>query len=146
MSHAQQGGSANNPNHTRQHTRLTVVADDVSQVQSLLAPNPVSGSYDILAVQPLTERVFAQACSSLQVDVITFNFSQKGPRPRCRRPARKAFGALMRALQARGRLTPPGKKGYRALTLLYPALCSEALLLCKRLVQGPCHSAPPSLA
>lgn len=42
----------------KQLTRLTVVLDDHSANHQLMASNPVVASYDILAVVPMTEKVF----------------------------------------------------------------------------------------
>lgn len=38
-----------------------------------------AGSYDLLAVQPQSERAFALACTSLDVDVISTDLSKRLP-------------------------------------------------------------------
>jgi hypothetical protein len=51
------------PGQLGQLTRLTVAADEPAAAAQLLgpAPSPITASYDLLAVQPLSERVFQQA-------------------------------------------------------------------------------------
>jgi ribonuclease P/MRP protein subunit RPP1 len=49
--------------------RLTVATGDVAVLHGL--SNPVALGYDILAITPLSDKVFLQACSSLAVDVIS---------------------------------------------------------------------------
>ena len=49
------------PNQLQQLSRLTVVASDAAAAATTCMPgNPVTSLYDILAVQPTTERVFTQ--------------------------------------------------------------------------------------
>ncbi len=43
----------------------------------LASNNPIAASYDLLAVQPLSERVFAQACTSLDVDIISLDVTKR---------------------------------------------------------------------
>lgn len=57
----------------RQYTRLTIVMDDPQQNYGLNAKNTVAQSYDILAVEPKTEKVFQMACQSMEIDLITFD-------------------------------------------------------------------------
>eukprot|EP00898_Chlorokybus_atmophyticus_P006434 jgi/Chlat1/6792/Chrsp51S06489 len=63
----------------RQFHRLTLVAREVSQTAALNAANPILSTYDIVAVQPLNERMFEQACTSLEVDIITVDLSKRLP-------------------------------------------------------------------
>jgi ribonuclease P/MRP protein subunit RPP1 len=63
----------------RQLRRLTVLLEDTTHVHSLSAANPALKQYDIVAVQPSDERTFQQACTGLDVDVISIDFSQRLP-------------------------------------------------------------------
>ena len=59
------------------YTRLTVQLDDQSQVHQL-SSDPVQ-SHDILAVQPATEKLFQQACKTLDVDIISLDMTERLP-------------------------------------------------------------------
>ncbi|RUS23905.1 RNase P subunit p30-domain-containing protein [Jimgerdemannia flammicorona] len=41
--------------------------------------NPTVNAYDILAVQPTTEKLFQAACSTFEVDIISLDFSTRMP-------------------------------------------------------------------
>ena len=57
------GGAA--PRQLAQVSRLTVALEEAAAAAQLLgAPNPITASYDLLAVQPLSERVFQQVHSN----------------------------------------------------------------------------------
>ncbi|BDA47015.1 Ribonuclease P protein subunit p30 [Coccomyxa sp. Obi] len=72
------GGAA--PRQLLQVSRLTVAVEEAAAAAQLLGgPNPITASYDLLAVQPLSERVFQQACTTLVVDVITFDMARRLP-------------------------------------------------------------------
>ncbi|KAK9918607.1 hypothetical protein WJX75_005327 [Coccomyxa subellipsoidea] len=72
------GGAA--PRQLAQLSRLTVALEEAAAAAQLLgASNPITASYDLLAVQPLSERVFQQACTALDVDVITFDMARRLP-------------------------------------------------------------------
>ena len=62
-----------------QHTRLTVVATEPAHCAQLAAAGDVTRSYDILAVQAASERVFASACTTLDVDIISFDLARRLP-------------------------------------------------------------------
>ena len=51
----------------RQYTRLTVVVDSSSQASALNSGNPILKSYDIVAVRPLNQQAFEQACQVSEV-------------------------------------------------------------------------------
>jgi ribonuclease P/MRP protein subunit RPP1 len=51
----------------RQYTRLTVCAEGPSQAQALNSGNPILKTYDLVAVRPLNQTVFDQACEKLEV-------------------------------------------------------------------------------
>ncbi|KAH0668378.1 hypothetical protein KY285_029584 [Solanum tuberosum] len=63
----------------RQYTRLTVVVDSSSQASALNSGNPILKSYDIVAVRPLNQQAFEQACQVSEVDIIAIDFSDKLP-------------------------------------------------------------------
>ncbi|KAL0310305.1 UNVERIFIED_CONTAM: protein GAMETOPHYTE defective [Sesamum calycinum] len=63
----------------RQYTRLTVVVDISSQASALNAGNPIIRSYDIVAVRPMNQSAFDQACQVSEVDMIAIDFSEKLP-------------------------------------------------------------------
>ncbi|KAF9581924.1 Ribonuclease P protein subunit p30 [Lunasporangiospora selenospora] len=63
----------------KQYSRLTLVLEDTSQNYGLSGNNPQVLSYDILAVQPTTEKMFQSACSTLDVDIISIDMSSKIP-------------------------------------------------------------------
>jgi ribonuclease P/MRP protein subunit RPP1 len=63
----------------RQLRRLTVLLDDTAHLHTLSATNPALKQYDVFAVQPSDERTFQQACTGLDVDVISIDFTQRLP-------------------------------------------------------------------
>ncbi|XP_017231632.1 uncharacterized protein LOC108205993 isoform X2 [Daucus carota subsp. sativus] len=63
----------------RQYTRLTVLVDSSVQAAALNSGNPVLKTYDIVAVKPLNQMAFEQACRTCQVDLIAIDFSDKLP-------------------------------------------------------------------
>ena len=62
-----------------QLTRLTVVASEPAHCAQLAAAGDATRSYDILAVQAASERVFASACTTLDVDIISFDLARRLP-------------------------------------------------------------------
>lgn len=56
-----------------------MVVDDASQNYGLNASNPAISSYDIIAVQPTTEKLFQAACGTLEVDIISLDMSARLP-------------------------------------------------------------------
>eukprot|EP00850_Spirogloea_muscicola_P003140 SM000012S25402 [mRNA] locus=s12:922924:925913:+ [translate_table: standard] len=99
---------------SKQLTRITVSTDDTSHSSALNSGNLVLASYDLVAIQPLSQKVFAQACSSLDVDLISLDLSQRLPfrwRPPMIQAALKrgihfeiSYAAALRDLQARRQL------------------------------------------
>ncbi|XP_058208285.1 protein GAMETOPHYTE DEFECTIVE 1 [Rhododendron vialii] len=63
----------------RQYTRLTVVVDSSAQVAALNSGNPILKTYDVVAVKPLSQNAFEQACKASEVDLIAIDFSEKLP-------------------------------------------------------------------
>ncbi|XP_045189594.2 ribonuclease P protein subunit p30-like [Mercenaria mercenaria] len=56
-------------------TRISTVHSDVTQAHFLNTEE--AQCYDIIAVQPLCEKTFAQACKDLNVDIITIDVTEK---------------------------------------------------------------------
>ncbi|KAE8038959.1 hypothetical protein FH972_011418 [Carpinus fangiana] len=63
----------------RQYTRLTVCAEGPSQAQALNSGNPILKTYDLVAVRPLNQAIFDQACEKLEADIIAIDFSERLP-------------------------------------------------------------------
>eukprot|EP00250_Pteridium_aquilinum_P015817 c22780_g1_i1 orf=57-1295(+) len=63
----------------RQYDRLTVVLDTAIHASALNAANPVLRSYDLVAIRPTSQKVFDQACTHLEVDVISLDFLHRLP-------------------------------------------------------------------
>ncbi|CEP24875.1 RPP1 [Cyberlindnera jadinii] len=57
-------------------TRVTIVVDEPAQGQSI---NKFVQLYDIVAVLPTSERALLMACSSMEVDIITFHYTKRLP-------------------------------------------------------------------
>ena len=60
-----------------QLSRLNLQIEDTNEAQKALSNATVVNSYDILAVQPQSERAFAYACTSLDVDLISLDLSKR---------------------------------------------------------------------
>lgn len=60
-----------------QLSRLTIVAEDAAAAQQAAGTGAVTGSYDVLAVQPLSEQVFVQACTNLPIDIISLDLTKR---------------------------------------------------------------------
>ncbi|KAK9840602.1 hypothetical protein WJX81_003932 [Elliptochloris bilobata] len=68
------------PRQVQQLSRLTLAVDEAAVAAAALAPGaPLPAGYDIVAVQPMSERVLQQACTALDVDVITFDLARRLP-------------------------------------------------------------------
>ncbi|XP_071127417.1 ribonuclease P protein subunit p30-like [Mytilus edulis] len=63
----------------RQLSRFSTIMEDVAQLQKLNTPE--IQAFDLVAVQPLTEKIFHVAVSSLKIDIITVDVTQKLPYP-----------------------------------------------------------------
>ncbi|XP_016495769.1 uncharacterized protein LOC107814819 [Nicotiana tabacum] len=63
----------------RQYTRLTVMVDGSAQASALNSGNPILKTYDVVAVRPLNQLAFEQACQVSEVDIIAIDFSEKLP-------------------------------------------------------------------
>lgn len=63
----------------QQLTRLTFTTADASFAAQLDQRSDLTSQYDVIAIYPTSERVMQQACMSLPVDLITFNFAKRLP-------------------------------------------------------------------
>ncbi|PVD29948.1 hypothetical protein C0Q70_09209 [Pomacea canaliculata] len=61
----------------RQFSRITAVLDDNSSAHKLSSPEVQA--YDLIAVQPTNDKTFQLACSTLEVDIISLNMTEKIP-------------------------------------------------------------------
>lgn len=61
----------------RQYSRLTLILSDPQQNYGINSGNEVIKSYDIVAVQPETEKMFISACTTLDVDLISLDFTSR---------------------------------------------------------------------
>ena len=64
-----------------QYSRLTLVLDNPQQNYGLSTTNEIIKSYDVIAVQPMSEKMFQVACATLEVDLITLDFAATGRLP-----------------------------------------------------------------
>jgi len=60
-----------------QLNRLNIPIEDTNLAQEAMNSTAVLNSYDILAVQPQSERAFAFACNSLDIDIISLDLSKR---------------------------------------------------------------------
>lgn len=58
------------------YTRLTIIVDDPSKGQSL---NNIAPQFDIVAAMPISERGLTLATVNLDIDMLTFQYSQRLP-------------------------------------------------------------------
>ncbi|KAI9204324.1 RNase P subunit p30-domain-containing protein [Polychytrium aggregatum] len=62
-----------------QLTRLTICVDDSIQNQHLNGNQSLLNSFDLIAIQPMTEKAFQAACGTFDIDIITLDFSCRLP-------------------------------------------------------------------
>ncbi|KAJ3282112.1 hypothetical protein HDU76_008774, partial [Blyttiomyces sp. JEL0837] len=63
----------------KQLSRFTLIVDDHAANYNLTASNPKLQSYDLLAVQPTTEKSFQMACNQYDIDIISLDFGSRLP-------------------------------------------------------------------
>uniref|UniRef100_A0A1D1YK75 Ribonuclease P protein subunit p30 n=1 Tax=Anthurium amnicola TaxID=1678845 RepID=A0A1D1YK75_9ARAE len=63
----------------RQYTRLTVAVDSALGSAALKSLSSILRTYHLVAVRPLNQTAFDQACTASQVDLIAIDFSQQLP-------------------------------------------------------------------
>ncbi|KAI8808965.1 RNase P subunit p30-domain-containing protein [Cladochytrium replicatum] len=74
--------SQNKSKRTRQFyqfSRITVIMSDHTKNYGLTNPSQFFSSFDIIAVQPMNEKAFQLACSTLDIDIISLDFSVRLP-------------------------------------------------------------------
>ncbi|KAI0223767.1 Ribonuclease P protein subunit p30 [Lamellibrachia satsuma] len=62
----------------QQFSRVTTVFSEMGQTRDLQQDEAIQ-AYDILAVQPTTEKLFHTACTELEVDIISVDMTQRLP-------------------------------------------------------------------
>lgn len=72
------GLAANPPAKLSQLSRLTVTVDEPEAAIAALS-SKAAASYDVLAVEPVSERAFAAACNVLKADIIAVDLSSRLP-------------------------------------------------------------------
>ncbi len=63
-------------NRLKLYTRVTIIVDEPSQGQSI---SKLQNGFDIVSVLPISEKGLLLACNSLDIDLITFDYSKKLP-------------------------------------------------------------------
>ncbi|ODQ58893.1 hypothetical protein WICANDRAFT_23350, partial [Wickerhamomyces anomalus NRRL Y-366-8] len=63
-------------NRLKIYTRVTIIVDEPSQGQSI---SKLQNGFDIVSVLPISEKGLLLACNSLDIDLITFDYSKKLP-------------------------------------------------------------------
>lgn len=62
-------------------TRLNLILQDPQQNYGINSLNEVIKSYDLISVQPETEKMFNVACTSLDIDIISIDMTSRIPFP-----------------------------------------------------------------
>ncbi|XP_023511957.1 uncharacterized protein LOC111776811 [Cucurbita pepo subsp. pepo] len=63
----------------RQYTRLTISVNSLHEVMAVNSDNLILKTYDLIAVKPLNQYSFEQACEKLEIDIIAIDFAEKLP-------------------------------------------------------------------
>ncbi len=63
-------------NRLKLYTRVTIIVDEPCQGQSI---SKLQNGFDIVSVLPISEKGLLLACNSLDIDLITFDYSKKLP-------------------------------------------------------------------
>ena len=61
-----------------QLSRFSTVLSDMSQLSEFQKHEKLK-LYDIVSVQPMTEKIFLNACSEMEIDIISFNLTERLP-------------------------------------------------------------------
>lgn len=62
------------------HTaRLVISSDDPATCQTMLTKTDILNTYDAVILEPLSDQVFAAACTTLDIDAITLDMSKRLP-------------------------------------------------------------------
>eukprot|EP00050_Salpingoeca_kvevrii_P014103 m.32657 g.32657 ORF g.32657 m.32657 type:complete len:282 (-) comp5559_c0_seq1:122-967(-) len=73
------GSAASRPKPFAQYSRITIVLEDHKQVHPLSPSTETFRNFDIVAVRPVTEKLFVKACADLDIDVISLDMSIRLP-------------------------------------------------------------------
>ncbi|KAI8901908.1 RNase P subunit p30-domain-containing protein [Globomyces pollinis-pini] len=69
-----------NPNARLQlYSRLNIILDNPNYSYSIVQGNAILDSYNLIAVQPTSEKLFQAACQNMDVDIIQLDMSQRLP-------------------------------------------------------------------
>lgn len=63
----------------KQYVRLTYIVDEISEAQCLTSSNACLQQYDIVAAVPGNNKVLSYLCKTADIDIISFNFTQRLP-------------------------------------------------------------------
>lgn len=63
----------------KQYSRITLVVDDVIDIQQISASNDQLRQFDIVAVTPGNGKVLSHLCKSADVDLISIDFAHRVP-------------------------------------------------------------------
>ncbi|KAG7035438.1 Ribonuclease P protein subunit p30, partial [Cucurbita argyrosperma subsp. argyrosperma] len=63
----------------RQYTRLTICINSLQEILAVNSGNLILKTYDLIAVKPLNQNAFEQACEKLEIDIIAIDFAEKLP-------------------------------------------------------------------
>ncbi|XP_038900491.1 protein GAMETOPHYTE DEFECTIVE 1 [Benincasa hispida] len=63
----------------RQYTRLTISINTSHEILAVNSGNLILKTYDLIAVKPLNQHAFEQACEKLEIDIIAIDFAEKLP-------------------------------------------------------------------
>ncbi|XP_076310528.1 ribonuclease P protein subunit p30-like isoform X2 [Tachypleus tridentatus] len=59
-------------------SRLTCIVSDTNQCHHVTR-SPIAKKYDILAVQPVNEKIFQHVCGNMEVDIISLDLASRVP-------------------------------------------------------------------
>ncbi len=68
-----------NRDEIRQFSRITVTVDELSDANSLTSGNEALKPFDIVSICPGNAKVFAFACQTAEIDIISFDFTHRIP-------------------------------------------------------------------
>ncbi|EDR28898.1 ribonuclease P protein subunit p30, putative [Entamoeba dispar SAW760] len=58
----------------KQLSRITI---EMTATQPTKSINSIGSSFELVAIKPMSDKVFVDACTSFQIDLITFNYSEQ---------------------------------------------------------------------
>ncbi|EMD46324.1 ribonuclease P protein subunit p30, putative [Entamoeba histolytica HM-1:IMSS-B] len=60
----------------KQLSRITI---EMTATQPTKSINSIGSSFELVAIKPMSDKVFVDACTSFQIDLITFNYPEQLP-------------------------------------------------------------------